>query len=229
MTLQQVAELLENVGEAFAKPISDSSSGIGCALIKIENGVDTESGRPVADRLAEYVDNYMISELIHCSEDVAKIHPASVNTFRIMTYRLNGEIYSCPSVMRVGRHNNSVDNAHAGGLVLGISDDGIITSRNGITEFNERVAVHPDTDITFCGYAVRNFDKCLAMARKLHALIENMDIMSWDFTINQNEEPTFIEMNTLCQSPWLPQMAHGVGIFEENTERMLRKLRERTR
>ena len=144
-----------------------------------------------------------------------------------MSYRLGDDIYTCPVVMRIGRNNSAVDNAHAGGLVVAVGDDGNIVSDRAVTEFGPREEIHPDTKIRFNGYKIRNFDNVLKAAVSMHKTIPQMKIVSWDITLDENEEPTFIEVNTFNQSPWLPQMAHGVGMFGDNTAEMLKLFAEK--
>ena len=227
ISIKEVAEIFQQAGRVFAKPISDSSSGIGCEIIKIIGGKESKTGLDISEFLNKYSDNYMFEEVIECSEDISRLHPNSVNTFRIMSYRLEGEIFLCPTIMRIGRNNNEVDNAHAGGVVVALSDDGVIVSKNAVTEFNERFLKHPNTNIVFENYRINGLGKVVSAVKSLHASIPGVGFASWDMTINKEGIPTFIEVNLISQSPWLPQMAHGKGMFSDNTEKMLEKLKEK--
>jgi len=50
--------------------------------------------------------------------------------------------------------------------------------------------------------------------KTVHQRIPQLSMISWDVV---QGEVIIIEMNVLGQSVWLPQMAHGVGAFGENT------------
>jgi len=54
--------------------------------------------------------------------------------------------------------------------------------------------------------------------KTVHQRIPQLSMISWDVV---QGEVIIIEMNVLGQSVWLPQMAHGVGAFGENTAAVL--------
>ena len=54
-------------------------------------------------------------------------NPTSVNTLRIVSYRdSKGEIQILNSILRIGLAGSVVDNAHAGGMFVGVSKDGVL-------------------------------------------------------------------------------------------------------
>lgn len=225
LSIEDVCKIFVDAEIVFAKPIKDSSSGKGCEIIRISDGKEIKTGKEIADYLTKFEDNFLFQEVIKCSEDVAKLHPNSVNTFRIMSVNVDNEVFVCPLVMRIGRNKNEIDNAHAGGLTVAVSYEGDILS-NGITEFNERISTHPDTNINFIGYHIKNVDRVIDAVKRMHAIIPELKIASWDMTLNEKEIPTFIEINSFFQSPWLLQMTHGKGFLGEKTEEMLSILRK---
>ena len=113
-------------GEFIIKESIDSSSGQGVELININNGIIEKNGIRLDQYLIKYGNNFIIQEKIEETEDLKQLHPESVNTIRIMTYRVNGVIKYAPAVVRIGRGNSYLDNAHAGGLYVGINNDGTL-------------------------------------------------------------------------------------------------------
>ncbi len=225
ITLSEGVKKLKDLGEIklFIKPSTDSSSGQMCRVIDLRYGYDLETGEFIEEILLKYNGNFLVQECIENHESLKKLHPESINTFRIMTYIWEGKIYHCPIILRIGQGKSKVDNAHAGGIFIGVNDDGSLC-KEAYTEFQERYLKHKDTNIIFEGYRIPNVDKIIEGAKKLHTKIPQIGIISWDFTLGKNNEIIFIESNIRSGSIWLVQMAHGCGIFGDNTASILKYL-----
>ncbi len=221
LTREDMIVALSNMGEAFCKPTTDSCSGRGCVVIDMQNGVEQKTQRTAAELLDSLGDNFVIQERLRCHSQVALLHPNSCNTFRIITYRWKDDFYCMPHCMRIGRHGNNVDNAHAGGMFIAISDSGVL-HKTAFTEFRETFDIHPDSGIAFGGYCIDGFPKCLEAALALHRAIPQVGAINWDFTLNEENMPVLIEANMHSGGIWLAQMAHGCGVFGERTEEILR-------
>ena len=222
---EQIIRLIDNKGKFFFKPSVDSDSGRGCCIVEFVNGIDGKSGKTIEDILDQVQNGWVIQDIVKTSTALSNLSPTSVNTFRIMTYIWKGKIYSVPSILRIGRAGAFVDNAHAGGIFIGIDDDGSL-HEEAFTEFQERFFEHPDTHISFKGYSIKQFPLVLDAAKRLHELIPQVGIINWDFTLDENDEPLLIEANTLKGGIWIFQMAHGKGPFGDNTEEILEWLRK---
>lgn len=216
----EVKDLLSDIGEAFIKPSVNTGSGKECSVVDIRNGVDSVSGESVDDLLKRIGNNYVVQERLICHPSIQKIHPQSVNTFRVITYRWKDRIYTMPAIMRIGRGNSTIDNAHAGGMFIAVNDDGTL-HKTAFTEFRDTFEVHPDTKLTFDGYKIEIFDKVLSAAVHLHSLAPQLGVYNWDFTINSDGAPVLIEANTEGGSIWMAQMSHGCGVFGDLTPEIL--------
>ncbi|MDD6400222.1 MAG: sugar-transfer associated ATP-grasp domain-containing protein [Lachnospiraceae bacterium] len=221
-------EKASNIGNAFVKPSIDSSSGQGCAVIDLRNGKDIHSGKTVDELIEALGDNFVIQELVKSHKSISNIYPNSVNTFRVITYRWNSDIEVMPVIMRIGRGNSEVDNAHAGGIFIGVENDGTLKS-TAFTEFRDTFNEHPNTHVVFKGYRIEHFDRIVEAAKMLHSTIPQLGIYNWDFTINEEGTPVLIEANTLSGSIWLAEMAHGIGVFGDKTEDVLKWIRHMKR
>ena len=214
ISYEEAVKLAQDKGQMFVKPIEDSNSGKGCRIIDSQK-------EDISKTLCEYHDNYMFTEIIKNSASLSDLHPESVNTFRVMTYILDGKTYVAPILLRIGRGHHNIDNAHAGGVFIGVDFSGHLLEK-AVTEFGEKFYNHPDTNIQFNGYEIKNFDKIVEASKKLHNILYNVGIVSWDLTIDHNENVVLIETNAgRGQSPWLVQMSHGKGVFAENTAKIL--------
>lgn len=213
---EDVISGISDYGYVFVKPSIDTSSGRGCFVANFRKGIDLYSKKKSDDIIDMLGKNFCIQHIIECSDSIRNLNKSSVNTFRVITYRWKGKIYHMPVIMRIGRSNSNVDNAHAGGMFIAIEDSGIL-HKTAFTEFNEKFDQHPDSKIVFDGYKIQNFTKVIEAAHKLHEAIPQLGVYNWDFTIDANETPILIEANTRGGSIWMLEMAHGKGCFGDNT------------
>ncbi len=218
------AAILRNIGEVFCKPSIDTSSGIGCRILDIRDGCDTISGERIEDILFDLGTDYLIQERVECHDSIKALHPNSVNTFRIMTYRWKDEIRTPPIIMRIGQGGSFLDNAHAGGMFIGVENNGQLHEA-AFTEFKETYTVHPDSKIVFSNYRIPFVPQMIEAAKKMHMAYPDIGVVNWDFTINKKQDPLLIEANLSSGGIWLFEMAHGCGLFKENTPEVLRWMR----
>lgn len=217
----EACRLLADRGPAFIKPTVGTNSGKDCAVVNFAQGIDVLSKKSVRDILAGYGSDYVVQEKIICHPQVAKLHPCSCNTFRIVSYRWQDKFYTTPTVMRIGRKDSFLDNAHAGGMFVAVDEDGALHD-TAFTEFHESFQVHPDTGIAFRGWRIDGFAGCVKAALKLHSFIPQIGVINWDFTLDRSGTPVLIEANTIDGGIWLLEMAHGQGPFGDRTAEILR-------
>lgn len=184
-------------------------------------GVDVITKEPAQDILEEYNRNYIVQECILLS----KIYAKSLNTFRVITYICEGSVYHAPAVMPIGSGGVYVDNIHAGGLCIGITEEYKL-SGYAFSEMGDRFEKHPDTGVIFDGYEIAPLRNVVETAGRLHRLIPQIKMILWDWSIDQNEVPIMIEINISGQSVWFPQMLNGESIFGEHTEYFANLIRE---
>jgi hypothetical protein len=172
--------------------------------------------------------NLVVQERLVANEDYARLHKNSVNTIRVVSYILDGEIYTGPLAMRIGVGESFVDNSHAGGMSVALSDDGELYEE-GYTENGKKFKQHPDSGVVFKGYKVPCTRDIINVAKRLHSKIPMLKFVSWDFMIDNDNRVVLIETNMISQSLWFPQYTHGMGIFGDNTDKMIRLARKRNK
>ena len=168
--------------------------------------------------------NYVIQECLENQDDIKALNSSSLNTFRAITYIVDGEINCSPIILRIGRNKSYRDNAHAGGIFVAVSNNGEIIS-NGKTEFGEDIEIHPDSNIKLKGYKIQNVYKIIDAAKKVASLLPRVGVIDWDFILNEKGEPVCIEGNMFWGGIWLIQMSHGVSAFGDNTARVLQLIK----
>jgi|SRR5690554_12087 hypothetical protein len=216
-------DILKNIGPCFYKPTIDSCSGHNCDIYDFENGVDKKTKIKLEDILDKSPKNFNFQQIVKNCESVRKLHPESLNTFRIVTYILENQVYHFPVIMRIGRGNAILDNAHQGGIFIGVEDDGQLKNC-GFTEFQERFYEHPDSKIKFDGYQVPEIKQCIDAAHEMQSKLPQTKLISFDFIADETGTPVLIEMNLNYQTIWLSQMAHGKGAFGDNSSKILKMI-----
>ena len=215
----RAADILSCSGEVFIKPSIDTGSGVGCKVI---GSVSRDEAHEV---FTDAGANFVVQERLKCHEDVAKIYAGSVNTFRVITYLWHDEIKICPAIMRIGQGGSTVDNAHAGGMFIAVDDDGTL-HKTAFTEFNTQFTEHPNTHLKFEGHRIKVFPKVLEAVRKIHEATLQVGAVNWDFTLDEDGRPILLEGNMKGGSIWLIEMAHGVGVFGDDTAEILKWTRK---
>ncbi len=220
--------LLQNIGEAVIKPTIDTSSGRGVVILNIKNGINIRDGRNIKDIILDYKQNFIIQEKVIPCKELELLYPNSINTIRVITYIIGNDIGFAPISLRIGGGGGEVDNIHAGGMVVFVDNNGNLGNfayRLGWGDNFEKFDKHPDTKITFNNYNLKFIPRVVEIAKSLHTKTSNVGIISWDFTIDSNEEIIVIEANYLGQSIWFPQMISGKSFFGDDTIKILNYLK----
>lgn len=223
LDFEKACALISNIGVCFAKPSIGTDSGRGCEVYCLVNGTDTKSGKTSDMLLKDLGKNFTIQERLVCHESIRKIYDGSVNTFRIMTYRWKNQIIVAPIIMRIGRGGSYLDNAHAGGMFIALSDDGTL-HKTAFTEFKEEFVEHPDSKLKFEGYRIPLLPNVVDAVKRMHYSLPAIGVINWDMTLDESGQPVLIEANVNGGGIWLFQMAHGCGVFGERTPEILRWL-----
>lgn len=206
-----------NVGTVIIKPTVDSSSGESVLKAKIINGIDSDKVLSIKDIFAKYKDNFIIQECVEQSGYLSRLCDKSLNTFRVITYICEGKVYHAPLSLRMGTGTAFVDNIHAGGICIGITKD-FRFRKYAFSEMGDKYETHPYSNITFEGYDISPLKNVIEVAHRLHGFIPMLKMISWDWSLDENDMPVLIEMNISGQSVWFPQMVNGESFFGENTE-----------
>lgn len=205
------------------KPTVDSSSGKNIQFVHVDELSDIQRIIP------QMGDNFIAQYTIKPHPTFASLNQSSINTLRVITYILNDDIYHMPIACRMGSTDSSVDNIHAGGLVIGISDNGQMLDtayQLGYGDRNVSFTKHPKTGVVFSEINLPSMKEVIESAYKAHCKLPRIGIVSWDYTVDDHGMPVLIEANITSQSVWFPQIVHGKGVFGDNTTSVLEKLRK---
>lgn len=189
LSFDEAATSISDLGDCFAKPSIGTDSGNGCGVYCLVDGIDKLSEKTCREILSVLGENFVLQERIKCHESIRKIYAGGVNTFRIMTYRWHDSIVSAPVIMRIGR-GHFLDNAHAGGMFIALSEDGTLHEK-AFTEFDDSFSKHPDSGLVFDGYQIDKLPEVINTVKKMHYLMLSIGVINWDMTIDEYGNPNF--------------------------------------
>ena len=156
----------------------------------------------------------IVEELIKQGEEMAKYHPASINSVRITTINMgDGDIRMWYPVVRIGVGGNFLCSGAAGSFVAGINMCTGITETPGVDELGKTTVVHPDTHFNIKGIKIPRWrqlcDKAIEMAERLPSL----RYIGWDFVYDKDKEWIVMEGNENAEI--LSQFVYHRGEREE--------------
>lgn len=215
--INKIKEKLEKCGELLIKPAIDSQGGLN---VKVFGGGGTNN-REIEEILEKYKRNYIVQELIKQNKDLNKIHSESINTIRVISLLHNGEVIILSSLLRMGINKSRVDNFSAGGVACGIDKNGCLKKYAYNKKGERREEHHPG--LKFEGYEIKGYEKILKIVKEQHKRFGHFKLISWDFAIDENYEPVFIEFNIRRGEVDFHQMCNG-PIFGDLTDEILEEV-----
>lgn len=166
----------------IVKPV-DESCGHGVKLIH-NLGEDILS-ELYYDLLNKNHGRLIAEELIHQVDNMAAFHPASVNTIRATTIRLDNEVLIIHPFLKIGQHGNHVDNGGAGGILCTIDlHTGKITEASD--EKSTPYTIHPDTKKKIVGFTVPKWEKLISLVQELALRVPDNRYTGWDLALTES-------------------------------------------
>lgn len=206
---------LASYKEFFVKEAAESCGGHGVALFSGE-GANEECK---AFLLNTGGGDVVIQKRIEQHSVIASLNPTSVNTIRILSLLRNGEVKIYSRVLRMGVNGAYVDNASSGGITCGIQPNGQLNA-TGYFADGRKSDVHPTSGVRFSEIIVPGIVRACELIKKLHVIVPQFQLISWDVAIDQKEEPILIEMNASYGELDFHQLNNG-PLFGNDTEEII--------
>lgn len=169
--------------------------------------------------LRGFEENYIVQKFLHQHPVLASLNPSSVNTVRMITLLLEGEVHVLSHHLRIGLGGSFYDH---GGIVCGISEHGVLADTAYKYKVGTVVAEHPD-GYSFAGVEIPSFERMKRDAVKQHSKFAHFKIISWDFAVDSDSDPVLIEFNLRWQGLNHHQLTRG-PLFGDLTESVLEKV-----
>lgn len=183
--------------DGIAKPV-DGIMGADIFPLRIEGGaLFIDGAEATIDGLKrKFSRRYLLEPRLAQNPAMAKLHPASINTVRLVTFNRSGAVELFTAAQRIGSGGSATDNFSAGGILVRIDRETGVLRGDGYMKpsFGGRVDRHPDTGVVFDGFAVAEFDRAVALACKFHDYLPGVHSIGWDIAITP-DGPVFIEAN----------------------------------
>ncbi|MDP3387179.1 MAG: sugar-transfer associated ATP-grasp domain-containing protein [Eubacteriales bacterium] len=218
----QALDVLSSISEKhIIKPSLLSGGGRDIALIeKKDKALYLGTEVVVADKLFKrYGDNFCIQDIIRQDPMMAKFNPDSVNSIKILTARMDGDIIFVDSYVRIGLKGTITDNFGTGGIYCGVDKSGLLKSY-AYGEYPNRYYSHPDTGVKFEGTRYPGFDQIVEKSLLLHKRLPYFRFATWDMTFDNTGEAVLIEVNLSHQDVSGYQLQNG-PVFGDYTDRIL--------
>lgn len=184
--------------KVFIKP-TDGQGGYGIIIFHINNNgkYETKEGLEFNEEFLYKIGqnkNYIIQSGLNQDGEISKLYTNSINTFRITTENINGEIRVVCATLRLGKEGNEIDNGTQDGIVLGIDIGNGISKDYGITEEGRIFYQHPNTKYTFKGYKINKWNEIKEFTIGCAAKLPQFTYLGWDIALTC-DGPVAIETN----------------------------------
>ena len=215
LTIEESIAIVCNEEEVICKPTLETGSGRNIAFFMTKK----DYGKIKSILSDDNEKDFIIQSLIRQHEKLSKIHDKSINTIRICSILLDDGVHILSSCLRMGVDNSRIDNVTAGGISVGIKQDGTLKKYAYSYYSGEKYEVHPQ-GIKFENYLVPSYDKACDLVMNIHPKIPHFRLVSWDITIDTNGDPVLIEANMRKGGLNLQQFSNG-PLFGDLTDMIL--------
>lgn len=188
------------------------SSGKGVDKFTRKNGLFVNEQDVILDKKLlneSYTSDCIIQQAFIQNDFFNQFNPSSVNTIRIAVYRdSKGIIHPLNSILRIGKIGSVVDNAHAGGVFIGIGKDGVLGTYV-CDQFGRKSNEFNNIDFSKEVFAVPNWNEIKKYVVSLTKNVIHQDLIQWDVVIDKKGDPHILEVNVGGFSGWLFQFTSG--------------------
>lgn len=169
----------------------------------------------------ENCDNYIVQEFVEQHELLAQFNESSSNMIRVCSWRHGNDVEILYAAVRAGIPGSVTDVS----FVNGIERVQLVGIKNGV--FANKML---DQDGRFVKELPHNmripaWQKIVQIIKENHPLVDNFDIIGWDFTIDKSESPICFEWNVQWPGTVLYQYANG-PLYGDMTEQLFRFLED---
>lgn len=196
------------------KPSIDSGEG---RLIKFFEKEDI-TPKNIMKTFHEMGANFIAQEAVKQHPVLASLNESSLNTIRVVSFFFKGKVHILSTILRVGAKGARVDNIGAGGYACVIQPDGSLNDK-GVNRKAEWVE-ETNEGVVFKGIKVPAFEQIIEIIKKEHTKLAHFKLVGWDFSVDEQGDPVFIEYN-VC--PGSNQITFG-PTFGDLTEEVLEEV-----
>jgi hypothetical protein len=184
--------------ELFVKP-RYGLKGNGAFKLRVTGDAVEVNGRPETPREIgrRITSPCIIQPVIEQHAAIARVHPQSLNTLRIITFRSGSNMDVFLVYLRMAAGGNIVDNNISSRALARVdTQSGRVAEIGYVMELSEvkTARSHPDTGVRFEEIDIPDFDECLRLAKAAHAWMPGLQSIGWDVALTPNG-PLLLEGN----------------------------------
>ena len=132
--------------------------------------------------------DFIIQEVIQQSAETAIFNPSSLNTIRISSLNMNGKTSVVSAIFRCGQGKVDVDNGGAGGLMIGLDDEGFLREYAYDADYNRYEQTK--TGVSFKGKRISAYKELRDLILEYHSkLLPACRFAGWDLALDKNNVP----------------------------------------
>ena len=166
---------LEGLDVIISKPIAEAC-GRGIEKINVAD-------YPSSDALFDYlksINSGLLEEFVVQHEDVSKLYPLSVNTYRIVTVLTDGIPHIVYAFIRIGNGGRFVDNINAGGMAAPVNIETGVIEYPAFDKDSIYYETHPSTNCAIKGYQLPQWKKAVETVLKAATVVPEVGYVGWD-------------------------------------------------
>lgn len=187
-TKDEILNFVKKHGKVFCKP-NRGTEGNSCEILEFKN---------LDENKIDYLINngFLLEEIIEQNEEIAKLHPSSINTVRIFSIiDKEGNVHLMHPTLRAGIGDNVVDNVFQGGIIYSINIEKGIVDSDGI-KLSEptKFEYHPGSNIKMIGFQIPYYKEICDMITNAALVTKSLRFIGWDVAISKNG-PILLEGN----------------------------------
>lgn len=138
---------------------------------------------------------FLTQEKIVQHSAISRIYPDALNTMRVVSVVYGTDIVILGAFLRLGANGSVVDNWSAGGLAVGVKEDGSLMKWGFYkSEFGTKTDRHPNTGVIFDGYHLPYWEDAMKLVRSCHNKLSFIGVVGWDIAFTETG-PVVIEGN----------------------------------
>lgn len=211
---ESALELLSNERKLIFKASIESGGGKNIDVLELED--EGSWAQRIALAIEEFDENFVVQRFLEQHPIMGSLNPSSVNTIRMMTLFLDDEVHVLSSHVRIGVDGAFYDH---GGIVCGVSEDGILSDVAYKYKVGDVITEHPQGH-PFSGIEVPSYKEMKAQAIRQHKKFAHFKLISWDFAVDSESRPVLIEYNLRWQGLNHHQLTDG-PLFGDLTDKVL--------
>ena len=167
--------------DIIAKPLR-GFSGQGIFLPDVSTD---EKAREIYRKLKDDGD-YFVEKVFHQKGVLHEVHPYAVNTVRVLTLYVEGQVHVMFATVRFGGDEKPVDNIHSGGVTCEIDlDTGCLAGR-GWNLRGESFMRHPRSGVILPGLRIPRWPEVLELVTAAARKLPEVGYIGWDVAVSDD-------------------------------------------